>query len=113
MATTRNGHNLMDIYNPETKTSDIRSNRLYPPNVLDTCEAMDSILTDGVRQYGGISAIVEEKVIRQATANMQHEGWQCRKMSVASLQTGQIVWWNVHTIDRQGEYYQQLILRDV
>jgi|GEM_PF-4952749 len=30
MATTRNGHELKDMYNPETYTLDIRSNGLYP-----------------------------------------------------------------------------------
>lgn len=34
MATTRNGHELKDMYNPETSTLDIRSNGLYPSNVL-------------------------------------------------------------------------------
>jgi hypothetical protein len=34
MATSRNGHELKDMYNPETNTLDIRSNGLYPSNVL-------------------------------------------------------------------------------
>ena len=34
MATTRNGHELKDMYNPDTNTLDIRSNGLYPSNVL-------------------------------------------------------------------------------
>ena len=34
MATERNGHELNDMYNPETNTLDIRSNGLYPSNVL-------------------------------------------------------------------------------
>ena len=34
MATSRNGHDLKDMYNPETNTLDIRSNGLYPSNVL-------------------------------------------------------------------------------
>ena len=34
MATTRNGHELKDMYNPEINTLDIRSNGLYPSNVL-------------------------------------------------------------------------------
>ena len=33
-ATVRNGHALKDMYNPETNTLDIRSNGLYPSNVL-------------------------------------------------------------------------------
>lgn len=34
MATTRNGHEQKDMYNPETNTLDIRSNGLYASNVL-------------------------------------------------------------------------------
>ena len=34
MATTGNGHEPKDMYNPETNTLDIRSNGLYPSNVL-------------------------------------------------------------------------------
>ena len=34
MATTRNGHELKDMYNPETNMLEIRSNGLYPSNVL-------------------------------------------------------------------------------
>ena len=33
-ATTRNGHQLKDFYDPDTNTLDIHSNRLYPSNVL-------------------------------------------------------------------------------
>lgn len=33
-ATSRNGHELKDMYDPETNTLDIRSNGLYPSNVL-------------------------------------------------------------------------------
>lgn len=34
LATSRNGHELRDMYNPETNTLDIRSNGHYPSNVL-------------------------------------------------------------------------------
>ena len=34
MATTRNGHELKDMYNSETNMLEIRSNGLYPSNVL-------------------------------------------------------------------------------
>ena len=33
-ATSRNGHELKDMYNPEANTLDIRSNGLYPSGVL-------------------------------------------------------------------------------
>lgn len=34
MSTTRNGHELKDMYNSETNTLGIRSNGLYHSNVL-------------------------------------------------------------------------------
>ena len=39
MATTRNGHELKDMYNPETNTLDIRSNGLYPAICAATVSA--------------------------------------------------------------------------
>lgn len=33
-AASHKGHELMDMYNPEANTLDIRSNGLYPSNVL-------------------------------------------------------------------------------
>ena len=78
MATTRNGHELKDMYNPETNTLDIRSNGLYPSNVLS------NLCSNGFRLDGmvcssmeGFLAISEEEGTRQAAADMQHEGRQC------------------------------------
>ena len=47
MATTRNGHELKDMYNPETNTLDIRSNGLYPSNVLSNMYS-NGFLFDGM-----------------------------------------------------------------
>ena len=47
MATTRNGHELKDMYNPETNTLDIRSNGLYPSNVLSNL-CSNGFLLDGM-----------------------------------------------------------------
>ena len=47
MATTRNGHELKDMYNPETNTLDIRSNGLYPSNVLSNMYST-GFLVDGM-----------------------------------------------------------------
>ena len=66
MATTRNGHELKDMYNPDTNTLDIRSNGLYPSNVLSNlCSngfRLDGMVCgNGMRQYGGFPAISEEE----------------------------------------------------
>ena len=60
MATTRNGHELKDMYNPETNTLDIRSNGLYPSNVLSNMYS-NGFRLDGMWQYGGFPAISEEE----------------------------------------------------
>ena len=44
LATTRSGHQLADFYDPEANTLDIRSNGLYPSNVLSNlCSRLDEI----------------------------------------------------------------------
>lgn len=45
-ATVRNGHALKDMYNPETNTLDIRSNGLYPSNVLSNMCTTSSVSTE-------------------------------------------------------------------
>ena len=76
MATTRNGHELKDMYNPETNTLDIRSNGLYPSNVLS------NLCSNGFRLDGMVCSSMEGflqslKRKEQAAADMQHEGRQC------------------------------------
>lgn len=53
MATTRNGHELKDMYNPETNTLDIRSNGLYPSNVLS------NLCSNGFRLDGMVCSSME------------------------------------------------------
>ena len=53
MATTRNGHELKDMYNPETNTLDIRSNGLYPSNVLS------NLCSNGFRLDGMVCGSME------------------------------------------------------
>lgn len=47
MVTTRNGHELKDMYNPETSTLDIRSKGLYTSNVLSNL-CSNGFLLDGM-----------------------------------------------------------------
>ena len=80
---------MVDMYNPETNTLDIRSNGLYPSNVLS------NLCSNGFRFDGMVCGSME--------------GGNARKMSVTSWQTDQIVWWKGHAIDRQGKEFQSLI----
>ena len=112
MATSRNGHELKDMYNPETNTLDIRSNGLYPSNVLS------NLCSNGFRFDGMICGSMEgflQSLKRKELAKQRQicsmKGGNDRKMSVTSWQTDQIVWWRGQAIDRQSEEYQQLIRR--
>src|SRR5574344_1231468 len=111
-ATTRDGHELKDMYNPETNTLDIRSNGLYPSNVLS------NMCSNGFRLDGMVCGSMEGflQSLKRKELDKQRQicsmrGGNARKMSVTSWQTDQIVWWKGQAIDRQSEEYQQLIRR--
>ena len=53
MATTRNGHEQKDMYNPETNTLDIFSDGLYPSNVLS------NLCSNGLRFDGIVCGSME------------------------------------------------------
>ena len=112
MATTRNGHELKDMYNPETNTLDLRSNGLYPSNVLS------NLCSNGFRLDGMVCGSMEgflqslkRKELDKQRQICSMKGGNARKMSVTSWQTAQIVWWKGQAIDRQSEEYQRLIRR--
>ena len=101
MATSRNGHELKDMYNPETNTLDIRSNGLYPSNVLS------NLCSNGFRLDGltcgsmeGFLQSLKRKELDKQRQICSMKGGNARKMSVTSWQTDQIVWWKGQAIDR-------------
>jgi len=111
-ATERNGHQLNDNYDPETNTLDIRSNGIYPSNVLS------NLCSNGFRFDGVVCSSMEgflqslkhkEKDKQLQICSMK--GGNARKRSVTSWQTDQIVWWKGVAIDRQSEEYQKLLRR--
>ena len=111
-ATSRNGHELKDMYDPETNTLDIRSNGLYPSNVLS------NLCSNGFCFEGMICGSMEgflQSLKRQDIDTQRQicsmKGGNARKMSVTSWQTDQIVWWKGQAIDRQNQIYQDLIHR--
>lgn len=110
MATTRNGHQMKDFYDPDTNTLDIRSNGLYPSNVLS------NLCSNGFRFEGMVCGSMEGflQSLKQKDKDKQRQicsmkGGNARKHSVTSWQTDQIVWWKGQAYDRQGEDYQKLI----
>ena len=111
-ATTRNGHQLTDNYDPETNTLDIRSNGQYPSGVLS------NLCSNGFRFEGMVCGSMEGflQSLKQKDRDKQRQicsmkGGNARKHSVTSWQTDQIVWWKGQAIDRQSEEYQKLLRR--
>ncbi len=66
-ATLRNGHQLTDNYDPETNTLDIRSNGLYPSNVLS------NLCSNGFRLDGVVCGSMEGflQSLKQKEKDMQ------------------------------------------
>ena len=109
-ATSRNGHQLIDFYDPETNTLDIRSNGLYPSGVLSNL-CSNGFRFDGVvcgSMEGFLQSLKQQEKSKQLQI-CQMKGGNARKHSVTSWQTDQIVWWKGQVYDRQSEEYQKLI----
>lgn len=101
-----------DYFDPVTNTIDIRSDGLYPSNVLS------NLCSNGFRFEGMVCGSMEgflqslkykDKDKQRQICSMK--GGNARKRSVTSWQTDQIVWWKGYAIDRQGEEFQQLVRR--
>lgn len=112
MATTRNGHQLIDFYDQDANTLDIRSNGQYPSNVLS------NLCSNGFRFEGIVCRSMEGflQSLKQKDKDKQRQicsmkGGNARKHSVTSWQTDQIVWWKGQAYDRQSDDYQKLIRR--
>ena len=108
----RNGHQSVDLYDPETNTLDIRSNGQYPSGVLS------NLCSNGFRFEGVLCGSMEgflQSLKQQEKSKQlqicQMKGGNARKRSVTSWQTDQIVWWKGLAYDRQSEEYQRLIRR--
>lgn len=111
-ATTHNGYEQQDMYDPEKNTLDIRSNGLYPSNVLS------NLCSNGFRFEGMVCGSMEgflqslkRKELDKQRQICSMKGGNARKMSVTSWQTDQIVWWKGQAIDRQSEEFQDLVHR--
>lgn len=111
-ATTRNDHQLIDFYDPDANTLDIRSNGLYPSNVLSNL-CSNGFRFDGVlcgSMEGFLQSLKQQEKNKQLQI-CQMKGGNARKHSVTSWQTDQIVWWKGQAYDRQSDDYQNLIRR--
>lgn len=107
-----NGNQQIEFYDPETNTLDIRSNGVYPSNVLSNL-CSNGFRLDGVicgSMEGFLQSLKQQEKSKQLSI-CSMKGGNARKRSVTSWQTDQIVWWKGVAIDRQGEEYQKLLRR--
>ena len=110
MATTRNGHEQKDMYNPKTNTLDIFSDGLYPSNVLS------NMCSNGFRFDGIVCGSMEGflQSLKRKELDKQRQicsmwGGNARKLIVTSWQTDQIVRWKGKAIDRQCMDFTALV----
>ena len=101
-ATSRNGHELKDMYDPETNTLDIRSNGLYPSNVLSNL-CSNAFVFDGV-ECGSMEGFLQSLKCKDVERQRQicaMKGGEAKKHSTTAWQKDQILWWKGNAIDRQ------------
>lgn len=110
--TSKNGHQLVDYFDRDANTLDIRSNGMYPSGVLSNlCSnafRLDGVLCNSME--GFLQSLKHQDPNKQRQL-CQMKGGNARKRSVTSWQTDQIVWWQGQAIDRQSDDYQRLLYR--
>lgn len=103
---------LVDYFDRDANTLDIRSNGMYPSGVLSNL-CSNAFRIDGVlcnSMEGFLQSLKHQDPTKQRQV-CQLKGGNARKRSVTSWQTDQIVWWRGQAIDRQGDDYQRLLYR--
>lgn len=110
--TATSSHQLVDYFDRDANTLDIRSNGMYPSGVLSNlCSnafRLDGVLCNSME--GFLQSLKHQDPNKQRQI-CQLKGGNARKRSVTSWQTDQIVWWQGQAIDRQGDVYQLLLRR--
>lgn len=105
-------HLLVDYFDRDANTLDIRSNGMYPSGVLSNlCSnafRLDGVLCNSME--GFLQSLKHQEIDKQRQL-CQMKGGNARKRSVTSWQTDQIVWWRGEAIDRQSHDYQRLLRR--
>ena len=105
-------HQLVDYFDRDANTLDIRSNGMYPSGVLSNlCSnafRLDGVLCNSME--GFLQSLKHQDIDKQRQL-CQMKGGNARKRSVTSWQTDQIIWWRGIAIDRQSQDYQRLLHR--
>jgi len=109
-ASTRNGHELKDFYDPETNTLDIRSNGLYPSNVLSNlCD--NAFIYDGVEcgsMEGFLQSLKHQNIEKQKEICAM-KGGNARKHSSSAWKKDQMLWWKGQTYPRESYEFTTLV----
>lgn len=110
--TSGSRHQLVDYFNRDANTLDIRSNGMYPSGVLSNL-CSNAFRLDGVlcNSMEGFLQSLKHRDTDKQRQLCQMKGGNARKRSVTSWQTDQIVWWREQAIDRQSQDYQRLLRR--
>lgn len=108
--TSRNGHELKDMNNPETNMLDIRSNGLYPSNVLSNL-CSNIFVYDGMicGSMEGFLQSLKQKDFDKQRHKCSIKGGNARKKSVTSRQIDQILWQKGCEIYRQSDEFRLFI----
>lgn len=111
-ALTRNGHDLVDMLNLKDGTLDIRSNGLYPSNVLSNmCD--NAFIIDGVEcasMESFLQSLKQSDPFRQEVVCAMG-GFEAKTSSNHNWQEKGILWWRGEPIERLGAEYQRLLRR--
>ncbi|MCD7780511.1 MAG: hypothetical protein LUH05_07565 [Candidatus Gastranaerophilales bacterium] len=111
-ATKRNGHLLKDTFNKELNTLDIRSNGLYPANVLSNLAYKPFVFDDVYcsSMEGFLQSLKTKDVQEQRKTCLLYGGSARKKSSkYKNWKTEQKLYWNGKEYDRDSKEYEELL----
>lgn len=112
-ATSRNGHRLIDTYDENTNSIDIRSNGLYPSNVISNL-AHNEFVFDGVKCAsieGFLQSLKTENIDKQIEICASYGG-SAKKISreLEDWKKTETVHWKGKSYNRNSEAFKKLLL---
>lgn len=112
-AKSRNGHPLIDTFNKNTNSLDIRSNGLYPANVISNL-AHNEFIFDGVKcsSLEGFLQSLKTSDFEKQIEICGSYGGTAKKTSrkLEEWKTTQTVFWKGKKYNRNSPEYKQLLL---
>lgn len=113
-ATSRNGHLLKDTYDKDANSLDIRSNGLYPANVLSNL-AHNEFVFDGI-QCGSIEGVLQSLKVNDSEKQKEIcalYGGSAKKISSKhkNWQDSQTLYWQGKEFKRDSFEYKEFLKR--